>query len=128
MPSIALLVHLADVVTGLAPTGPVTLAAAEMAISWCELLEAHARRIYGEAIERRSPAHLLSEKILVGDIESPFSIRQVTRHHWSGLKGTDGVERAVHELEAAHWVRRIEEGSGGQKKTLFHINPKVFEQ
>lgn len=126
MPSIALLLHLADVAAGLVDPGPVTEGAAEMGIAWCDLLEAHARRIYGSVRKASSPGALLRERILAGDVESGFTTREVVRHHWAGLRNTEVVDIAIGELVEAHWLRRIETGTGGQKKIIFEINPKVF--
>jgi len=126
MPTIALLLHLADVAAGLVDPGPVTESAAETGIAWCDLLEAHARRIYGSVRKASSPGALLREHILAGEVESPFNGRLMVRHHWSGLRTTSSFKLATDELLSANWVRAEEVGSGGQKTALFHINPKVF--
>ena len=68
------------------------------------------------AIERRSRPCSSPRKILAGEVENPFTVRQVNRHHGSGLKATEVVEWAVGELEEAGWLASRSAGSGGQKK------------
>ncbi len=128
MPAVALLLHLADVAAGVVPPGPVSRAAAEMAVRWCILLEQHAQRIYGAAVTSTRPAHRLAQKITSGELGTSFTAREVYRRHWSGLDSMEVVEEALVELEGANWVRRVQEGQGGQRTIRNLINPKVMAQ
>lgn len=129
MPSQALLFHLSDVADG-TPPGPVTLRAAEMAAAWCELLEAHARRIYQSVTERHHvAARLLGEKIKAGRLPNPFTAREVYFKGWTGLDGPEEVVRAAEVLEAAGWVRseiKQPASSGGRPSTVYRVNPEVL--
>ncbi len=129
MPSLALLFRLAEAAAGGSP-GPVTVAEAELAAAWCELLETHARRIYQGVTERHHvPARLLGQKIKSGKIGSPFTVREIYRGGWSGLDTPEGVEGAAAILEEAGWVRRevVPGGSqGGRPSARFWINPEVL--
>jgi hypothetical protein len=50
MPSIALIDHIISTADSKKPLGDVSLESAEKAAAWCAYLEAHARRIYGMAL------------------------------------------------------------------------------
>jgi hypothetical protein len=126
MPSLALLFHLVDVVGGQTPIGPVTDRAAEKAIEWVEFLEEQARAIYGSVINGQDVAHLLGDKIRSGLLTSPFTERDVYRHHWAGLSDQDDVVDALAQLEVANWVRRVIVPTKGRSKTGYYINPKVL--
>jgi putative DNA primase/helicase len=83
MPSLALVLHLCDS----PPTTPANLDATERAAAWCDYLEPHARRIYHSLTARvDTAARLLGEKIKRRKLNNPFSIREVYRHEWTGLR------------------------------------------
>ena len=123
MPSLALVFHLAEIAGGGVP-GPVTVGAAEMAAAWCELLEAHARRIYQSVTERHHvAARLLGRKIRGGKLPVSFTGREVYRAGWTGLSSPAEV------LEAAGWLRiepRQPGDDGGRPSTVYRINPRVL--
>ncbi len=74
IPSIALLLHLADAPEG----GPVTETAMVFAIAWGGYLEAHARRLYAYALDPAlAAARELERHIKTGDIGTPFQARDV---------------------------------------------------
>lgn len=126
MPSLALLFHLAEIAGGGVP-GPVSVGAAEMAAAWCELLEAHARRIYQSVTDRHHvAARLLGEKIRGGKLPNPFTARDVYFKGWSGLDGPEEVVRAAEVLEAAGWVRPETKQTGGRPSTAYHVNPDLL--
>ena len=86
MPSIALLLHLADLSDRKVELSPVSLSSVTNAVEWCKYLESHARRIYGmQVVAEIEGAASLLNRLKRGDIKSPFTLRQVYRHHWSGL-------------------------------------------
>lgn len=128
MPALALLFHVVELMsTG--TSGPVTLKAAAMAAAWCDLLEAHARRIYHTITAPAiTGAHSLAQKIQKGQLPSPFTARDVYRHNWSGLTTAEEVERAAEILEDALWIRAetIPAGhKGGRPSAQYRINPKA---
>jgi putative DNA primase/helicase len=126
MPALALLFHLVDVVGGKA-RGDVSLAAAEMAIEWCNLMESHARRVYHYAMERNhEAAQALSEKIKARLLRSPFSFRDVYRRCWSCLDDPQSVRQAVAILEELGWVQVVEvTTTGGGPREDIHIHPSL---
>jgi putative DNA primase/helicase len=129
MPSLALLFHLIEVQGGRA-SGPVSLRSAEAAAAWCELLEAHARRLYQAAFEGDpEPATRLGERIRSGCLPNPFRARDVVRKCWSGLDTESAVERALLLLEDRHWVmaRQVPPGERGGRPTVdYWIHPELL--
>jgi putative DNA primase/helicase len=104
MPSLALLFHLIAVMDGTQNKGPVSERAAMMAAEWCEFLEAHARRVYAMASDGATDgAELIVQRF--GDLENPFTARDVHRKHWQGLKDIGDVEAALARLEDRGWIQ-----------------------
>jgi putative DNA primase/helicase len=126
MPALAMLFHLAAIADG-REGGPVSLASAELAVRWCALLEAHARRIYSCVVEPDlESARVLAEKIKDGALPSPFQAREVYRHGWSGLDDPHAARRAVGILQDLGWVRSVEiSQTGGAPREDIHIHPKL---
>jgi hypothetical protein len=128
MPSLALIFHLCD--SSLSDT-PVSLKAAELAASWCEYLEPHARRIYYSISSRLdTTARLLGQKIKAKKLAGPFTARDIYRHHWTGLTSPDDVSDALAELEALYWVNSETIGgssNGGRPSLRYHLNPRIWE-
>lgn len=129
-PSLALLFHLIDCVDrGLG--GPVSDAAVERAISWCEFLEPHARRVYeGVITPERQSAGALAKKIAAGELQNPFVTRDVRRKGWTGLTTPEEVAGAVSRLEELGWLRRtvVRLDGGGRPTTRYTINPAVVRK
>jgi putative DNA primase/helicase len=127
MPSLALLFHLIDVAGGQA-TGAVTLRSAEAAAAWCQLLEAHAQRLYQMAFEGDpEPAMRLGDRIRAS-LPNPFRARDVVRKGWSGLDSTEEVERALLVLEDRRWVKAQQApagAEGGRPTTVWWVNPAL---
>jgi putative DNA primase/helicase len=126
MPALALLFHLADIADG-REGGPISLASAELAVKWCALLEAHARRIYSCVVEPDlESARALAEKIKDGALPSPFQIREVYRHGWASLDDPHTARRAVGILQDLGWVRSVEIAqTGGAPREDVHIHPRL---
>jgi hypothetical protein len=111
IPTLALLLHLVDVVDGRA-AGPVHERAALAAAAWCEYLEAHARRTYQSALDGDPEAAMqLAERIKAG-LPNPFTARDVVRKGWSGFDSTDVVQRALLILEDRERVKPIAAPAG----------------
>lgn len=123
IPSLALLIHLADAPEG----GPVALPALLKACGWGEYLETHARRIYSTQI---TPALLaacrLAGKIKTGALRDKFSLRDVYRPGWSRLTTAENAQSAVHMLLEHDWLRLQSEPTPGRTKAVYVVNPKVM--
>ena len=129
MPSLALLFHLIEVVSGSA-SGLVSLTSARRSAAWCQYLEEHARRIYQAAFDGDpEPAQRLAER-LKASLPSPFKARDVLRKQWRGLATKEEVDRAVSLLEEHGWLVRQEiptdPQSGGRPTEEFHVNPAIL--
>jgi fermentation-respiration switch protein FrsA (DUF1100 family) len=104
MPSLALIFHLIDFANRTAEAGAVGEKAAAMAAEWCEFLEAHARRIYAMASDGATDgAELIASRF--GQLNNPFTAREVHQKRWAGLSNHDDVESALARLEDRGWIR-----------------------
>jgi putative DNA primase/helicase len=127
LPSIALLCHLADAT---ATAGPVALASARRAAAWCDLLEAHARRIYHTvANDTLKAAHAVLAKLRGGALGPTFSAKDVWRPQWAGLADREVVLDALNILEDLGWIRRtITPDTGGRPRTEYEAHPSLRDQ
>lgn len=126
MPSIALILHLIDVVGGIASPGLVSEDAAIKAADWCEYLESHARRIYGLLgnIRKKSASELI-KKIKKGIIKNGFTKRDVYRNEWH-LLNKEQTDEACQELVEAGWLRVNVIKTDGKPREEYLINPKAL--
>jgi hypothetical protein len=122
VPSLALLIHLAD-----GTRGPVGEQAARTAIAWADYLESHARRIYAIAINSAAIAgKALAQHVEKGDLKDGFTLREVYRKHWTGLSEKQAVEQAVDLLLDLGWLEEAVQETGGKPKTHYRINPALL--
>jgi hypothetical protein len=102
----------------------------QLALRWATVLETHARRIYLMGTDYRvAAAKSLARKIEAGEILDGFTARDVYRSGWTNLVDSDLVKEACDELEDAHWLRRMENTTGGRgrpKDARYEINPAVL--
>jgi len=125
VPSLALLIHLADSPEG----GPVQERATLKAIAWAGYLEQHARRIFGYANDSINySTRQLAEKIKDGSLDKVFKKQDIYLKHWSGLNTPEKTEQALNQLVEMGWVRKIETKTGGRPSESYRVNPKVMTQ
>ena len=129
MPSLALVLHLID--SHAAPVlEPVSMRAARDAAAWCELLEAHARRIYQSALDGDLDAAVHLGERIKGKLPNPFTARSVARKGWSGLTTTEEVRHAAGILQDRGWIKAIEvptdRQKGGRPTELYWIHPRLI--
>ena len=123
IPSLALLIHLAEFYTG-----PVNHDALERAIGWDDYLISHARRIYASAQTAGDRSEdLLAAKIQHGHLEDGFTVRDVYTHHWTGLDDRVQIEQNLQQLAEYGWVRPEKPATGGRPTTKYRINRKLFK-
>lgn len=125
---LALLFHMVDSIeSGHIP--PVGMEALQLALSWAEFLEAHARKIYAPELTG-VPASVreLALRILDGDVCDGTSVRDVYRRGWRGLKTAEQVSNAVRFLASKSWVRldRVTTEEGGRPSEVIAVNPLLF--
>lgn len=122
VPSLALLVHLADTRGGL--IGGESL---DKAIRWATYLESHARRLYGAAVKPDiSAAKALAQKIVARELGEQFALRDVYRNGWSGLSTSEDAQKAAEVLIDFDWIRRERFSTATKSGTRHFINPKVL--
>jgi putative DNA primase/helicase len=121
VPTLALLFHLADRVSG-----PVTADATRKALAWARYLESHARRIYGIVTDPAPvAAKALAKRIMNGEVPDGFTLRSVYRNAWTGLdKESTGL--AVELLIELSWLREIETPTTGRPKVSYRIHPAIL--
>jgi hypothetical protein len=153
MPSLALLFHLVNISAPVAdangdqdpaepsfgtfgipiPSHPtekslagVSLEAAQLAAAWCDFLEAHARKVYAaELYPGVDSAQALAEKIKAGQVADGLPVREIYRHHWSGLTSAASVSKALEVLSDAGWVRVESVDTGGRPTDVLRLHPEL---
>ena len=124
MPTLALLVHLVEVVDGQQEPGPVTLGAARTAATLVDYLDGHARRLYSvDPRPARVATLALAERIQSGDVVDGTTLRDVWRPQWSGLQNADLARAAADELVGLGWVRIEERETGGRPSPVLRLHP-----
>jgi len=122
MPSLALILHLAD-----GHTGPVSAAATAKAADWCDYLESHARRVYAACMHGDiHAAHRLVKKIKEGKIKHGMKVRDIYQNQWAGLDKSATTE-ALNVLEEYGWlqVEEVRQESGGRPSSIVQIHPDL---
>jgi hypothetical protein len=122
VPSLALVVHLAD-----QGAGPIPEASVRKAINFVKYLETHARRAYASGTEAEtSSAKAILAKIRKGDIKDGFRAREIQRSGWSNLSDRDDVQAGLDLLCDLDWLAAEARGpsaAGGRPSCIFRINP-----
>ena len=129
-PSLALIFHLIDVISGGQP-GNINQLSLSRAISYTEYLETHARRIYSLAASQSvNSAAILAKKIKAGALKEQFTVREVYRKGWHLLATKQHVLEACEELQDLNWIRSYAVSGGYQAPALsgYFVNPKVVIQ
>jgi putative DNA primase/helicase len=122
VPSLALLIHLAD-----SAHGAVSDVATRKAIAWADYLEAHARRAYAIVINSASVAgKALAKRIVKGELKDGFTLRDLYRKHWTGLSDKQAVEQAVDLMQELGWLREEIQETGGKSKTRYRLHPSLL--
>lgn len=125
MPSLALIIHLAEY-----GTGPVPEYAAKRAAAWCEYLESHAKRVYAPGIMADElAARELGKRIKHGDIGPRFTLRELYRKGWGSLSTPEEARGAAQVLEEFDWLSMEQETGpdGGRPTTTYAVNPRIKE-
>jgi putative DNA primase/helicase len=133
MPTLAVLIHLAETVAGNGNADTVSLGNTQRAAAWCEYLESHARRVYSCIVTPQlRAARELADKIKHRRVGTDrlFSCRDVYLKGWSGLDSPEAVKQAAEVLQDAGWVRDLSVASGpsgGRPSSRYEVNPGVWQ-
>jgi Protein of unknown function (DUF3987) len=123
VPSLALLIHLAD-----GGGNPVGMKALERACAWAQYLESHARRVYSRGLAPDYvAARALAAKIQKEELPREFPLRDVYRHQWTALTTREEAAKAADVLVDLHWLREVKEETGGRPSLKFVANPQIWE-
>lgn len=121
VPSLALLIHLADNTSG--AIGGTSLL---KALAWAEYLESHARRAYASVTQAEAEsARALLHRIRRDEVANPFTARDVYMKGWASLSKPDEVHEAVRYLADLEYLRKEEQSTGGRTRAAIWINPKA---
>ena len=124
IPSLALLLHLADV-----GRGPVGESSLRRACAWGEYLESHARRVYAPALSPATgSAHALADRLKKSDLKDGFTLREVYNNGWHDLSSKEEAQEAVDLLEALDWLvlQTDRKKAGGRPKTRHLVHPEII--
>jgi len=122
MPSLALLIHLADTTD----SKPVTLDAAVKAAELCDFFEDHAIKIYAPALHPElQAAHALLKKIKAGEVKDGSTVRELYRNGWAGLTTPASVRSGLVVLEEYGWLRWERVGTDGRSTEIVRLNPAL---
>jgi hypothetical protein len=129
LPGLALLFQVISWAESGVELNEVGLESARRAAMWCDFLEAHAKKIYAIAIN--SPvfsAEALSKKIKSGKITDQMKLRDIYRHHWSGLDDKKQVEEAISILEPLNWIRTEKVETDGRDQVVIRLHPDLRKE
>lgn len=123
VPSLALLIHLAE-----GGVGPVTAKPTQKALAWVRYLESHARRIFSIVTDpTTAAAKALAQRITKGDVRDGFALWNVYRNGWAGLDKA-AAELAAELLIELGWLKQAEVETAGRRKTIYRVNPKILSK
>ncbi len=128
MPALSLLFHLVDCASKGVLSNEVSDIFAEMAIKWCDFLEAHARKVYA-IVERQEIRHAeaLKRRIAKGDVQDGMSIRDIANRCWAPFGGdAELIRKAITGVLEPHGYCRLEfvKAHTGRPSEVIRINPK----
>jgi hypothetical protein len=109
---------------------PVSLRSAHAAAAWCDLLEAHARRIYQSALDGDVDAAIHLGQRIKGETPHPFTVRAVARKGRSGLTTGEEVRRAAGIFQHRDWLKSVEvptdRHKGDRPTEVYWIYPRLI--
>ncbi len=122
IPSLALLIHLAD-----GGRGPVSLPALDKAVGWAWYLFAHARRIYGmvPTAESERQAELLDWIEHRGGTVAPRDVSHGIRRFRGDTAGAEAALDALVKAGLGEWVPVPPGPRGGRATRVFRLLPSV---
>lgn len=122
MPALALVCHLADAVGN--ENEPVSAAAAERAMKWCDFLDAHAERVYSLVNDGAWLDAELVRRIEVGKLAGTVKLRDIQRTLSDEVKADD-VAASCEVLEEHGWLRLVKvQPKTGRPSLIVHVNPR----
>jgi hypothetical protein len=127
MPALSLLFHMVESAEAGSVGEHVSIEHAQMAVKWCDFLEAHARKVYA-IVERKElrDAHALKRRIERGDITDGMKLRDIAHKCWTPF-GSDieAIRSAIQgTLEPFGYCKLgTTKQSTGRPSEIIRINP-----
>jgi len=127
IPSIALLIHLADDEHHSAIVGA---DAVSKSIAWSKYLKTHAERVYSSALDTvDANAKTILSKVESGKLLEGFCTGEVMRGGWIGLNSLEAIKAALLRLVEYGWLKQITntpKSVGGRPSIRYQVNPKIL--
>lgn len=124
IPALALIFHALDVAAGVAPAGPISVGALDLAINWAAFLRIHGEKLYAvELRQAETAAHALAGRLLRRRVPDGLTISDLHERDWAGLDSSALVHGALDILEPLGWVRRDYQVTTGRTRTVVRIHP-----
>lgn len=122
MPSLALIFHLLDCVSG-NQSNDVSLDNAQKAAAWCSYLQAHAQRIYQIAsLSEFDVAREILKKIQSKNLQDEFTARDIYGKHWSKLSKPKDVQNGLDILTEYGYLAAVTINEGHRPKTVYFLH------
>lgn len=119
IPSLALIIHLAD--NG---TGAVSHTATLKALAWSEYLETHAVRVYASVTTPEvQAAKAILRRIEKGDLKDTFTARSIYRNGWAHLGNSRRVHEALALMVDCGFLRAHTIETEGRPSTAYRVMP-----
>ncbi len=128
VPALSLIFHLVDNCEAEFVPLEVSADSISMALTWIEILEQHARRIYSQSINPDiHAAYALDKKIRAGRLTDGTTVREIYRNEWSDLTKPEFVKGGLALLEKLGWLRveEVRGSAGGAPSELIRLHPEL---
>jgi hypothetical protein len=122
IPSLALIFQLADDIES-SVVGELALS---RAVAYSEYLKTHAIRIYeSTTLGEIQAAKNLIRKIKKGDVQAPFTAREIQQKGWAGLNTPEMVKAVLGLLEDLNYLRSETKKGIGRSTEIYYLNPNL---
>ena len=122
MPSLALLFHLLDRITGANENDSIGLNSAMLASAWCSYLQKHAEKLYGLVmLSEFDCAKEILKHINIRDLEGEFTARDIYRKGWKNLKETKKVKSGLEILTEYGYLQSVQIVETGGRTSVHYI-------
>jgi hypothetical protein len=123
MPSLALVFHLLERVSGGSASPAIEFGTAQLAAAWCSYLQRHAEKLYRTAmLSDFDTARGILRKIEGGELGSQFTARDIYAKCWRGLSDPGEVKKALEVLAEYRHLDHVQVQTGGRAKSVYLVN------
>ncbi len=127
--TIASLALVFELLTGITNNKRIRAKSMAMALDWSDYFIIHAHRLYSIATSSAlNSAHQILKKRV--KLKSPFTVRDIYRKNWSGLKDSSQVQEAINILvEHNHLTEeeQLSNNTGGRPTATYRWNEYYSE-